>query len=84
MGERYLEGLALWQAEDVLPYQKHLVGGQKRTGNAPSLVGQDVPGLPKGALATAPALSKPQNEARHQSASTPEPLRDPSLECWHL
>jgi len=38
-----LDGLALWQAEDVPPYQWHLSRRAEKGGTRPSLVGQDVP-----------------------------------------
>gem|GEM_PF-2749304 len=38
VGERYLEGLALWQAEDVLPYQKHLGRRPEKGGIRPFFV----------------------------------------------
>jgi len=37
MGKRYLEGLALWQAEDVLPYQKHMARRAEKDGTRPFL-----------------------------------------------
>jgi len=38
VGDRYLEGLALWQAEDVLPYQKHLATRAEKGGTRPFFV----------------------------------------------
>jgi len=43
MGKRYLEGLALWQAEDVLPYQKHMARRAEKDGTRPFLGGAGRP-----------------------------------------